>query len=56
MVEAFNTISQHTDPEGDFIEALGRNFSPQQAAKIISDHIGDKEETMTPVQQGHAST
>lgn len=50
-----NTISQLTDPEGDFIEALGRNFSPQQAAKIINDHIGDKEETAAPVHQGHAS-
>ena len=30
------------DPEGDFVEALGRNFSPEQAAKIIVDHIADQ--------------
>ncbi|KAI9767348.1 MAG: Cu-binding protein [Geoglossum simile] len=29
------------DPEGDFVEAIGRQHSPQQAAKIITDHIGD---------------
>ncbi|TAQ88567.1 hypothetical protein B7494_g3120 [Chlorociboria aeruginascens] len=29
------------DPEGDFVEAIGRQHSPQQAAKIILDHVGD---------------
>ncbi|PVI06484.1 SCO1 protein [Periconia macrospinosa] len=29
------------DPEGDFVEAIGRNFTAAQAAKVISDHIGD---------------
>jgi len=29
------------DPEGDFVEAIGRNFTPEQAAKVISDHIKD---------------
>ncbi|KAK7513482.1 SCO1/SenC-domain-containing protein [Phyllosticta citriasiana] len=29
------------DPEGDFVEALGRNEPASRAAKIISDHIGD---------------
>ncbi|KAM3071721.1 Cu-binding protein, variant 2 [Clarireedia jacksonii] len=29
------------DPEGDFVEAIGRQHSPQQAAKIISEHVGD---------------
>ncbi|KAJ4286813.1 Cu-binding protein [Kalmusia sp. IMI 367209] len=29
------------DPEGDFVEAIGRNFTADQAAKIISDHIKD---------------
>jgi len=29
------------DPEGDFVEAIGRNFTAEQAAKVISDHIGD---------------
>ncbi|KAL8387524.1 hypothetical protein RB595_009845 [Gaeumannomyces hyphopodioides] len=27
------------DPQGDFVEALGRQHSPEQAAKIIVDHI-----------------
>ncbi|KLU83445.1 hypothetical protein MAPG_02505 [Magnaporthiopsis poae ATCC 64411] len=27
------------DPQGDFVEALGRQHSPEQAAKIILDHI-----------------
>ncbi|KAI0020687.1 SCO1 protein [Xylariomycetidae sp. FL0641] len=29
------------DPEGDFIEALGRQHSPQEGAKLILDHIRD---------------
>jgi len=29
------------DPEGDFVEAIGRNFTSEQAAKVISDHISD---------------
>ncbi|KAH6958878.1 SCO1/SenC-domain-containing protein [Fusarium avenaceum] len=29
------------DPEGDFVEALGRQHSPQQAAAIILDHMKD---------------
>jgi len=29
------------DPEGDFVEAIGRQHSPQAAAKIILDHMGD---------------
>lgn len=29
------------DPEGDFVEALGRQHSPEQAAKVILDHIKD---------------
>jgi protein SCO1/2 len=29
------------DPEGDFVEAIGRQFTPEQAAKVISDHIKD---------------
>ncbi|KAK4157025.1 protein SCO1, mitochondrial [Chaetomidium leptoderma] len=28
-------------PEGDFVEALGRQHSPDQAAKIILDHMKD---------------
>jgi protein SCO1/2 len=33
--------SSVTDPEGDFVEAIGRNFTADQAAKVISDHIND---------------
>ncbi|CAJ0549007.1 Ff.00g026200.m01.CDS01 [Fusarium sp. VM40] len=29
------------DPEGDFVEALGRQHSPQQAAALILDHMKD---------------
>ncbi|KAK4219097.1 protein SCO1, mitochondrial [Rhypophila decipiens] len=29
------------DPEGDFVEALGRQHSPEQAAKVILDHMKD---------------
>ncbi|KAF2709779.1 SCO1 protein [Pleomassaria siparia CBS 279.74] len=31
------------DPEGDFVEAIGRNFTADQAAKVITDHIKDWE-------------
>ncbi|UKZ82448.1 hypothetical protein TrVFT333_010237 [Trichoderma virens FT-333] len=29
------------DPEGDFVEALGRQHSPEQAAQVIIDHLKD---------------
>ncbi|KAK5636245.1 hypothetical protein RRF57_011957 [Xylaria bambusicola] len=29
------------DPEGDFVEALGRQHSPQQAANVILEHVKD---------------
>jgi protein SCO1/2 len=29
------------DPEGDFVEAIGRQHSPETAARIILDHVGD---------------
>ncbi|KAI9755227.1 MAG: hypothetical protein M4579_004359 [Chaenotheca gracillima] len=29
------------DPEGDFVEAIGRQHSAEQAAKIITDHVLD---------------
>lgn len=32
------------DPEGDFVEAIGRQHSPEQAAKIILGHVGDWKE------------
>lgn len=29
------------DPEGSFVEAIGRNFSVEGAAQVINNHIGD---------------
>ncbi|KAH9829729.1 Protein SCO1, mitochondrial [Teratosphaeria destructans] len=29
------------DPEGDFVEAIGRNFGVEAAAKVIGDHVAD---------------
>lgn len=29
------------DPQGDFVEALGRQHSPDQGAKLITEHIRD---------------
>lgn len=29
------------DPEGDFVEAIGKQHSPEQAAAIIKSHMGD---------------
>jgi len=29
------------DPEGDFVEAIGRQHSAEKAAKIIVDHMSD---------------
>ncbi|KAH9866397.1 hypothetical protein IAQ61_008402 [Plenodomus lingam] len=34
------------DPEGDFVEAIGRNFTAEQAARVISDHIKDWEKPL----------
>ncbi|MCJ1308210.1 Cu-binding protein [Agyrium rufum] len=33
------------DPEGDFVEAIGRQHSPEQAARIIGAHMRDWERT-----------
>ena len=29
------------DPDGDFVEAIGRQHSAEQAAKIIKEHMSD---------------
>lgn len=29
------------DPEGDFVEAIGRQHTAEAAARIIVDHMGD---------------
>ncbi|KXX79262.1 Protein SCO1, mitochondrial [Madurella mycetomatis] len=34
------------DPDGDFVEALGRQHSPDQAAKVILDHMKDWKGTL----------
>jgi hypothetical protein len=35
------SINHYTDPEGDFVEAIGRNFTADQAARVIRDHVKD---------------
>ena len=30
-----------TDPDGDFVEAIGRQHSAAKAAKIILEHMSD---------------
>ncbi|KAK2740138.1 Cu-binding protein [Myotisia sp. PD_48] len=37
------------DPEGDFVECIGRQDSPESAAKIILDHIGDWKRSGRPL-------
>ena len=32
---------QKTDPDGDFVEAIGREHSAERAAKIIVEHMND---------------
>ena len=34
-------LTPTTDPDGDFVEAIGRQHTSEQAAKIINNHIGD---------------
>ncbi|TKA62052.1 hypothetical protein B0A49_07702 [Cryomyces minteri] len=29
------------NPDGDFVEAIGRNFTVERAARVINEHIGD---------------
>ncbi|PNP48890.1 hypothetical protein TGAM01_v210962 [Trichoderma gamsii] len=29
------------DPDGDFVEALGRQHSPEEGAKLLTDHLND---------------
>lgn len=39
-------IISRVDPEGDFVEAIGRNFTADQAAKVIADHVKDWEKPL----------
>lgn len=34
-------IRRKIDPEGDFVEAIGRQHTAEQAARIITDHMMD---------------
>jgi protein SCO1/2 len=34
-------LTNPIDPEGDFVEAIGRNFSVDQASRVINDHVSD---------------
>ena len=34
-------MSRLIDPDGDFVEAIGRQHSPEAAARIIREHMGD---------------
>jgi protein SCO1/2 len=39
-------LTMLADPEGDFVEAIGRNFTADQAARIMIDHIKDWEKPL----------
>lgn len=41
MTPKTRVITRCTDPEGDFVEAIGRNFTADQAARVIRDHVKD---------------
>lgn len=36
-----SVLSIRLDPDGNFVEALGRQHTPEEAAKVINAHIGD---------------
>ncbi len=36
-----NWLIEKLDPEGDFVEAIGRQHSAEKAAKIILEHMSD---------------
>lgn len=35
--------SDLADPDGDFIEVIGREHTADKGAKLVTDHIGDWE-------------
>ena len=39
------------DPEGDFVEAIGRQHTPEQAAKLIAGHMNDWKGTVVPKEE-----
>jgi len=34
-------LTETVDPEGDFVEAIGRQHSAEAAARIIKEHMRD---------------
>lgn len=38
---ANDNMTKKTDPDGDFVECLGRQHTPESAAKIIKEHMSD---------------
>ncbi|KAE9978539.1 hypothetical protein EG327_007392 [Venturia inaequalis] len=41
------------DPEGDFVEAIGRNFTADQAARVIRDHVKDWDKPLDKTPRRH---
>lgn len=39
--ELTHHLTTQTDPDGDFIECIGRQHTPESGAKIIKDHMSD---------------
>lgn len=37
------------DPEGDFVECIGRQDSADSATKVIADHINDWKKAGKPI-------
>ena len=42
-------ICYDADPEGDFVECIGRQDTPEAAAAVILDHIKDWKKTGKPL-------
>ena len=53
-----NSKLTYIDPEGDFVEVLGRNFDAKGAAKVIIDHVKDWDGFLdqSPRRRGNAVT
>jgi len=45
-----------SDPEGDFVEVLGRNYDAKGAAQVIIDHVKDWDGFLdaSPRRRGHS--
>jgi protein SCO1/2 len=51
MICCRRELTKRIDPEGDFVEAIGRNFTADQAARIMIDHIKDWEKPLKKEQR-----